>query len=100
MMGANDGLVSVASLLMGVGGVKEDMTTMVLAWFVGLVTGACSMALGEFVSVYTQYDIEKAQIEKEKEVINRDGSNEEAQKEKPPNPFHAAPYPQHYHFSC
>ncbi|RYR64411.1 hypothetical protein Ahy_A03g010517 isoform A [Arachis hypogaea] len=54
VLGANDGLVSVASLMMGVGAVKHDITAMVLAGFAGLVAGACSMAIGEFVSVYTQ----------------------------------------------
>ncbi|KAJ1402288.1 Ccc1 family [Sesbania bispinosa] len=58
MLGANDGLVSVASLMMGVGAVKEDINAMLLAGFVGIVAGDCSMAIGEFVSVYTQYDIE------------------------------------------
>ncbi|RYR64409.1 hypothetical protein Ahy_A03g010517 isoform C [Arachis hypogaea] len=43
--------------MMGVGAVKHDITAMVLAGFAGLVAGACSMAIGEFVSVYTQYDI-------------------------------------------
>ncbi|KAI4296309.1 hypothetical protein L6164_036277 [Bauhinia variegata] len=89
VLGANDGLVSVASLMMGVGAVKEDITAMLLAGFAGLVAGACSMAIGEFVSVYTQYDIEIAQIERKREV-NREGSNEEAEKEKLPNPFQAA----------
>ncbi|RYR64408.1 hypothetical protein Ahy_A03g010517 isoform B [Arachis hypogaea] len=53
--------------MMGVGAVKHDITAMVLAGFAGLVAGACSMAIGEFVSVYTQYDIEKAQIKRERE---------------------------------
>ncbi|XP_061354923.1 vacuolar iron transporter homolog 4-like [Gastrolobium bilobum] len=93
VLGANDGLVSVASLMMGVGAVKEDITAMVLAGFAGLVAGACSMAIGEFVSVYTQYDIEMAQIKRDR-VANINNSNnnddEEAQREKLPNPFQAA----------
>ncbi|VVA93456.1 unnamed protein product [Arabis nemorensis] len=59
VLGANDGLVSTASLMMGVGAVKQDVKVMVLS---GLVAGACSMAIGEFVSVYSQYDIEKAPL--------------------------------------
>ncbi|KAJ1402286.1 Ccc1 family [Sesbania bispinosa] len=47
VLGANDGLVSVASLMMGVGAVKEDINAMLLAGFAGLVAGACSMAIGE-----------------------------------------------------
>lgn len=72
ILGANDGLVSVASLMMGVGAVKPDAKAMLIAGFAGLVAGACSMAIGEFVSVYTQYDIEKAQLKrdgKEKKVM-------------------------------
>lgn len=58
VLGATDELVSVASLMMEVGAVKKDLKPMVLAGFAGLVAGASSMAVGEFVSVYTQYDIE------------------------------------------
>ncbi|KAJ1402292.1 Ccc1 family [Sesbania bispinosa] len=88
VLGANDGLVSVASLMMGVGAVKEDISAMLLAGFAGLVAGACSMAIGEFVSVYTQYDIEMAQIKRQSETNNND--DDEAQREKLPNPFQAA----------
>ncbi|KAL2343727.1 hypothetical protein Fmac_005012 [Flemingia macrophylla] len=91
VLGANDGLVSVASLMIGVGAVKEDISVMLVTGFAGLVAGACSMAIGEFVSVYTQYDIEKAQLKRERrESNNNRGVNEEAQKEKLPNPFQAA----------
>lgn len=98
VLGANDGLVSVASLMMGVGAVKEDITAMLLAGFAGLVAGACSMAIGEFVSVYTQYDIEMAQIKRQRREsstsnnnYNNNNDDEEArQREKLPNPFQAA----------
>ncbi|KAK7367228.1 hypothetical protein VNO80_09237 [Phaseolus coccineus] len=86
VLGANDGLVSVASLMMGVGAVKENITAMVLAGFAGLIAGACSMAIGEFVSVYTQYDIEIAQMKRE----SIGGVSEEGKREKLPNPFQAA----------
>ncbi|KAL2497120.1 Vacuolar iron transporter4 [Abeliophyllum distichum] len=66
VLGANDGLVSTASLMMGVGAVKQEMKAMILTGFAGLVAGACSMAIGEFVSVYSQLDIEVAQMEREK----------------------------------
>ncbi|KAL1366226.1 hypothetical protein HN51_014088 [Arachis hypogaea] len=89
VLGANDGLVSVASLMMGVGAVKHDITAMVLAGFAGLVAGACSMAIGEFVSVYTQYDIEKAQIKREREP-NEEEEVADHEREKLPNPFQAA----------
>lgn len=91
VLGANDGLVSVASLMMGVGAVKEHITAMLLAGFAGLIAGACSMAIGEFVSVYTQYDIEIAQMKRDRENNNIIGGvSEEAQREKLPNPFQAA----------
>ncbi|XP_004516646.1 vacuolar iron transporter homolog 2-like [Cicer arietinum] len=67
VLGANDGLVSTASLMMGVGAVKHDIKAMILTGFAGLVAGACSMAIGEFVSVYSQLDIEVAQMKREKE---------------------------------
>ncbi|CAA3029040.1 vacuolar iron transporter homolog 4-like [Olea europaea subsp. europaea] len=66
VLGANDGLVSTASLMMGVGAVKEDIKAMIITGFAGLVAGACSMAIGEFVSVYSQLDIEVAQMKREK----------------------------------
>ncbi|KAF7803682.1 vacuolar iron transporter-like protein 4-like [Senna tora] len=84
VLGANDGLVSVASLMMGVGGVKQDAGPMLVAGFAGLVAGACSMAIGEFVSVYTQYDIEKARIKRS------ESSDDEAHQEKLPSPSRAA----------
>ncbi|CAI8617865.1 unnamed protein product [Vicia faba] len=92
MLGANDGLITVASLMIGVGAIKEDISVMLLAGFAGLVAGACSMAIGEFVSVYTQYDIEVAQMKREREANNTNGvvNDESAEREKLPNPFQAA----------
>eukprot|EP01018_Ginkgo_biloba_P032189 Gb_13689 [translate_table: standard] len=68
VLGANDGLVSTASLMMGVGAVKQDAKSMVISGLAALVAGACSMAIGEFVSVYTQRDIELSNIKRAKEV--------------------------------
>ncbi|XWS39686.1 hypothetical protein CRYUN_Cryun18bG0076200 [Craigia yunnanensis] len=91
VLGANDGLVSVASLLMGVGSVKEDIKAMIVAGFAGLVAGACSMAIGEFVSVYTQRDVEIAQMKREKEKRSEIHENEEvAEKQQLSNPGQAA----------
>lgn len=64
VLGANDGLVSTASLMMGVGAVKQDMKAMILTGFAGMVAGACSMAIGEFVSVHSQHDMEVAQLKR------------------------------------
>ncbi|KAI3525587.1 hypothetical protein L1887_04479 [Cichorium endivia] len=86
VLGATDGLVSVASLMMGVGAVKEDVKAMILTGFAGLVAGACSMAIGEFVSVYSQRDVEVAQMKRVKGILG----NEESEKEALPNPFQAA----------
>ncbi|MFS7985743.1 putative Ccc1 family protein [Helianthus anomalus] len=84
VLGANDGLVTVASLMMGVGAVKQDAKDMILSGFACLVAGACSMAIGEFVSVYTQLDIEVSQMKRE----NRMAENQE--REQLPNPMQAA----------
>ncbi|XP_028800886.1 vacuolar iron transporter homolog 4-like [Neltuma alba] len=81
VLGANDGLLSTASLMMGVGAVRKDVKTMILTGVAGLFAGACSMAIGEFVSVYSQYDIEVAQLKREGKEVN---------KAKLPNPFYAA----------
>ncbi|KAI8020593.1 hypothetical protein LOK49_LG04G01404 [Camellia lanceoleosa] len=59
ILGANDGLLSTTSLMLGVGAAKEDQHSMILSGLAGAVAGACSMAVGEFVSVSTQRDIEK-----------------------------------------
>lgn len=94
VLGANDGLVSTASLMMGVGAVKQDIKAMILTGFAGLVAGACSMAIGEFVSVYSQLDIEVAQIKREKQRVGVNGEirevQEEEEKESLPNPLQAA----------
>ncbi|XP_057837640.1 vacuolar iron transporter homolog 5-like [Cryptomeria japonica] len=82
VLGANDGLVSTASLMMGVCAVKPEARTMVLSGLAGLVGGACSMAIGEFVSVCTQLDVELSQIK-------RDKAGDEKEKGLP-NPFQAA----------
>ncbi|KAI3715770.1 hypothetical protein L6452_22757 [Arctium lappa] len=85
VLGANDGLVSVASLMMGVGAVKHDVKAMILTGFAGLVAGACSMAIGEFVSVYSQLDIEVSQMKRERIDGSRNHENETL-----PNPVQAA----------
>ncbi|KAJ8529858.1 hypothetical protein K7X08_036693 [Anisodus acutangulus] len=89
VLGANDGLVSIASLMMGVGAVQENVKTMILTGFAGLFAGACSMAIGEFVSVYSQLDIERAQMKRDKTTGGRNQEHE-GDKEQLPNPFQAA----------
>ncbi|TYH72616.1 hypothetical protein E1A91_D05G259700v1 [Gossypium mustelinum] len=98
VLGANDGLVSTAALMMGVGAVKQDIKAMILTGFAGLVAGACSMAIGEFVSVYSQLDIEVAQLKRDKlRDENTETTDEEeeekgskGEKESLPNPLQAS----------
>lgn len=66
VLGANDGLVSTAALMLGVGGGSEVLSTMQLAGLAGLVGGALSMACGEYISVASQKDAEEADIAKER----------------------------------
>lgn len=65
VLGANDGIVSVASLVVGVAGATTDSAPLLTAGIAGLVGGAISMALGEYVSVSSQRDSERALIAKE-----------------------------------
>ncbi|KDP42890.1 hypothetical protein JCGZ_23832 [Jatropha curcas] len=90
VLGANDGLLSTSSLMMGVGAVRKDPKTMVLTGIAGLVAGACSMALGEFVSVYSQYDTELAQLKREIKSGNMQTCDIEAKKQDLPSPLQAA----------
>lgn len=67
VLGANDGLVSVAALMLGVGGGDSTLATMRLAGIASWIAGALSMAVGEYISVASQRDTELADIEKERE---------------------------------
>lgn len=69
VLGANDGIVSVASLVVGVAGATTDNAALLTAGIAGLVGGAISMALGEYVSVSSQRDSERALIAKESEEL-------------------------------
>jgi VIT1/CCC1 family predicted Fe2+/Mn2+ transporter len=76
VLGANDGIVSVAALVVGVAGATTDRPALFLAGVAGLVGGAISMALGEYVSVSSQRDTERALIAKESREL-RDMPTEE-----------------------
>lgn len=76
VLGANDGIVSIAALVVGVAGASSDSQTILVAGIAGLVAGALSMAAGEYVSVSTQRDAEKAYIEKEKRELRADPKGE------------------------
>ena len=65
VLGANDGIVSTASLVVGVAAAAQGRTEILLAGAAGLVAGAFSMAAGEYVSVSSQADTEKADLARE-----------------------------------
>src|SRR6478609_2076630 len=69
VLGANDGIVSVAAIVVGVAGATTATAPILTAGVAGLVGGAVSMALGEYVSVSSQSDSEKALIEKERREL-------------------------------
>lgn len=69
VLGANDGIISISSLAIGVAAASSTREPIVLAVVAGLVAGALSMAAGEYVSVSSQTDIEKADIEREKQEL-------------------------------
>lgn len=66
VLGANDGILSTASLAMGVAAASEFREPIILATLAGLIAGTLSMAAGEYVSVSSQTDVEKADIERER----------------------------------
>ena len=72
VLGANDGLVSTASLIVGVAAASATQESILLAGVAGLVAGAMSMAAGEYVSVSSQSDAENADIALEKQSIEDD----------------------------
>ncbi len=66
VLGANDGIVSTASLIVGVAAASADRETILIAGIAGLVAGATAMAAGEYVSVSSQSDTERADLETER----------------------------------
>lgn len=69
VLGANDGILSTASIAIGVAAASDVREPVILATLAGLVAGALSMAAGEYVSVSSQTDVEKADIEREKQEL-------------------------------
>lgn len=76
VLGANDGIVSTASLVLGVAAAHATHGNVLIAGTAGLVAGAMSMAAGEYVSVHSQADTEKAELERERIEIETDNENE------------------------
>jgi vacuolar iron transporter family protein len=69
VLGANDGLISTASLIVGVAASASDTRSIIVAGLAGLVAGSMSMAAGEYVSVSSQADSENADLERERREI-------------------------------
>jgi vacuolar iron transporter family protein len=69
VLGANDGLISTASLIVGVAAAASDTRSIIVAGLAGLVAGSMSMAAGEYVSVSSQADSENADLERERREI-------------------------------
>lgn len=76
VLGANDGIVSVSSIILGVAGATDARHTIFIAGLAGLVAGAFSMAVGEYVSVSSQRDTERAYIRREKRRLREDPEHE------------------------
>jgi vacuolar iron transporter family protein len=76
VLGADDGIVSTASLLVGVAAAHRSASDVLVAGIAGLVAGAMSMAAGEYVSVSSQADTEKADLERERKELAAGGDAE------------------------
>jgi VIT1/CCC1 family predicted Fe2+/Mn2+ transporter len=76
VLGANDGILSTASLVLGVAAAHATRGNILVAGVAGLVAGAMSMAAGEYVSVHSQADTEKAELEIERKELATDDKGE------------------------
>ncbi len=76
VLGANDGIVSTASLLVGVAAASASQTTLLMTGVAALVAGAMSMAAGEYVSVHSQADTEKADLAREQAELSKNPDGE------------------------
>jgi VIT1/CCC1 family predicted Fe2+/Mn2+ transporter len=72
VLGANDGIVSTAAIIFGVAGASATHATIMLAGIASVAAGAMSMAVGEYVSVSTQRDLEQAELQRERIELARD----------------------------
>src|SRR5579863_7640438 len=76
VLGANDGILSTSSLVLGVAAAHATHSSVVVAGVAGLVAGAMSMAAGEYVSVHSQADTEKADLKLERAELKSDDAGE------------------------
>jgi len=79
VLGANDGIISVASLIIGVAAATPEPGPVMVAGLAALIAGAMSMAAGEYISVSSQADSERADIAREKEALAATPADEEAE---------------------
>jgi len=79
VLGANDGIVSTASLIVGVAAASAARGSILVAGVAGLVAGSMSMAAGEYVSVSSQSDTERADLERERHELATDSDHEHAE---------------------
>jgi len=79
VLGANDGIISVASLIIGVAAATPEPEPILVAGVAALIAGAMSMAAGEYISVSSQADSERADIAREKEALAATPADEEAE---------------------
>jgi VIT1/CCC1 family predicted Fe2+/Mn2+ transporter len=79
VLGANDGIVSTSSLVLGVAAANATHANVLVAGVAGLVAGAMSMAAGEYVSVHSQADTEKAELERERMELKADDRGERSE---------------------
>ena len=76
VLGANDGIVSTASIIFGVAGAAATHDTLIITGVAAIAAGAMSMATGEYVSVCSQRDVEEAELAREREQLERDPQGE------------------------
>jgi VIT1/CCC1 family predicted Fe2+/Mn2+ transporter len=76
VLGANDGILSTSSLVLGVAAAHAAHSSVLVAGVAGLVAGAMSMAAGEYVSVHSQADTEQADLELERKELKADDQGE------------------------
>lgn len=79
VLGANDGILSIAGLMLGVASTHASHDALLLAGLAGLIAGALSMGAGEYVSVSSQADIERADLEIERQALEADYAGERAE---------------------
>src|SRR5271170_2090355 len=79
VLGANDGILSTSSLVLGVAAAHGSHSSVLLAGVAGLVAGAMSMAAGEYVSVHSQADTERADLQLERAELSTDAKCEQSE---------------------